>query len=113
MCKWGTDEMVKLCKPKEVSGRTSVSVDSCIAPIIQALNDDNIYTIGCCCGHGESVSSVIIRLNNMDLDLAIKAVRYEGDWINVGSWYEQHCNLITVSALVWALGWIGSRDETK
>ena len=27
-------------------------VDSCIAPIVKALNDAEIWTTGCCCGHG-------------------------------------------------------------
>lgn len=27
--------------------------DKCISPIIKALNDNNIETVGSCCGHGE------------------------------------------------------------
>lgn len=29
-----------------------VEVDSCIAPIVAALNDGGIPTVGSCCGHG-------------------------------------------------------------
>ena len=53
MCKWGIDEMVTLCRPKLVSGRLTVPVDKCIAPLIQLLNDHGVRTIGCCCGHGK------------------------------------------------------------
>jgi len=52
MCKWGTNRMVRLCQPKEVSGRTEVPVDACIAPLVQMLNDFGVHTTGCCCGHG-------------------------------------------------------------
>jgi len=59
--KCGTDAvMVKLCKPREHSGRTIVPVDACIAPIVQALNDAGIETLGSCCGHG--IMSGDIRL---------------------------------------------------
>ena len=54
MCKWGTDVEVTLCRPKSISGRMRISVDSCIAPLVQALNDAKIETTGCCCGHGKT-----------------------------------------------------------
>ena len=53
MCKWGTDVMVTLCRPKLVSGRLVVPVDECIAPLVQLLNDRGVRTTGCCCGHGK------------------------------------------------------------
>ena len=52
MCEWGTVTQVRLMRPKAVSGRTHVLVDSCIASIVQALNDAGIETTGSCCGHG-------------------------------------------------------------
>ena len=45
---------VTLCKPRATSGRTTIPVDSCIAPLVQALNDAEIETTGSCCGHGEA-----------------------------------------------------------
>lgn len=36
-------------------GTRSVSVDACMAPIIEALWRAGIITSGCCCGHGGHV----------------------------------------------------------
>ena len=36
-------------------------VDSCIAPIVKALNNAGIYTAGCCCGHGRGKGNVILH----------------------------------------------------
>ncbi len=33
-------------------------IDSCIAPIIKALNDAGLLTIGCCCGHGNRIGYI-------------------------------------------------------
>lgn len=60
MCKWNTVTEVKLCKPREVSGRIAVSVDSCIAPLVQALNDANIETMGSCCGHNKIEGDILL-----------------------------------------------------
>ena len=51
MCKSGTVTEIKLCKPAG-NGLVTVKVDSCIASIIQALNDGGIETVASCCGHG-------------------------------------------------------------
>jgi len=36
-------------------------IDRCIAPIVKALNDAEIYTAGCCCGHGEVDGNIILH----------------------------------------------------
>jgi len=54
---------VKLCKPREHSGRTVVPVDACIANLIQALNDCGFETETCCCGHGH-IGHLQIKLNS-------------------------------------------------
>lgn len=59
MCRWGTDRFVKLCKPT-AQGKYWVAVDSCIADLVRALNDANIETIGCCCGHGKENGSILL-----------------------------------------------------
>lgn len=59
MCKWGTDKEVKLCEPKMISKRTKIKVDSCIAPLVQMLNNYGIKTESCCCGHGKTNQSHI------------------------------------------------------
>lgn len=51
MCKHGTIKMVDLYIANK-SGRKSVPVDPCIADEIQELNNLQIHTLGCCCGHG-------------------------------------------------------------
>ncbi len=60
MCKWGTDKEVTLCKPKEHSNRTTIKVDSCIASIIQALNDFGIETVASCCGHNNRPGNIAL-----------------------------------------------------
>lgn len=54
MCKWNTLKKVKLTNGQ------FVSVDSCIADIIQALNNTGIRTVASCCGHGKQPSSIIL-----------------------------------------------------
>lgn len=63
MCAWGTDVLLLVPMPAELSytGKfrwTEKAVDSCIAPIIQALNDAGIYTANCCCGHGQTNGTI-------------------------------------------------------
>jgi hypothetical protein len=53
MCEWGTEKAVHLYKPMQISKRKIIMVDSCIADIVQALNNFEIETIGCCCGHNK------------------------------------------------------------
>jgi len=53
MCKWGT--MVVM----EINGKPR-DIDSCIAPIVRALNDAGIPTIACCCGHGKSNGNIAL-----------------------------------------------------
>jgi len=56
MCKWGTDTYLELPIPAQLShtGKRymkKVPVDTCIAPIVKALNDAGIDTVASCCGH--------------------------------------------------------------
>ena len=64
MCEHGNTTLVKLCRPRKVSGRTEVPVDSCIAPLVQALNDLGIETMSACCGHGETPASIMINMSD-------------------------------------------------
>jgi hypothetical protein len=36
-------------------------VDTCIAPLVRALNNAGIFTAGCCCGHGETDGNIILH----------------------------------------------------
>jgi len=52
MCKQGNTIKMELHHVGEI--RLGIAnIDSCIASIIKALNKGNVYTDGCCCGHGE------------------------------------------------------------
>ncbi len=56
MCKWGSSVLLNVPIPAHLSHTREFrwamkSIDSCIAPIIQALNAGGVYTSGCCCGH--------------------------------------------------------------
>ena len=53
MCKQGeTKEIITL------DGK-SISVDACLQPFIQSLNNQGYKTVGCCCGHGKYPSTII------------------------------------------------------
>lgn len=57
MCKWGTDTIVRVRIPADLSHTgearwKNVGIDSCIAPIVKALQDAGIDMRTSCCGHG-------------------------------------------------------------
>lgn len=65
MCKWGTEVVLNLTVAAENShtGQAYVrpfGVDSCIAPIVKALNDAGIATTQSCCGHGKSDGEIAL-----------------------------------------------------
>lgn len=43
----------------ELNGRVW-GIDSCIAPIVAALNAGGIATLGSCCGHGKSNGDILL-----------------------------------------------------
>ncbi len=58
MCRWGTDTLLWVLIPAELSHTGEAfwakrGVDACIADLVQALNDAGIYTSQSCCGHGK------------------------------------------------------------
>jgi len=85
MCKWGTDTKVKLCEidlngltREQHKERTKILglkedeelIDSCIAPLVQVLNDYGIETVASCCGHGKvKVSNIRIHPKNIKLSV--------------------------------------------
>lgn len=71
MCKWGTDAPVALCRPREHSGRIVVMVDACIASQVQKLNDQGIWTLGCCCGHGKEHPHALIHSTSAEFARAL------------------------------------------
>ena len=56
MCKWGTHTKVKVKIPADLSSTGKIkwkemNIDSCIAPIVEALQKAGIDMRGSCCGH--------------------------------------------------------------
>lgn len=59
MCKWGTDILLRVPIPPELSHTgdfhwDTKGIDACIAPLVDALNKAGIYTSQSCCGHGKA-----------------------------------------------------------
>jgi hypothetical protein len=51
MCKQGTHSTIKVISNNIVVRLKTI--DACIAPIVQTLNEVGIETVACCCGHGK------------------------------------------------------------
>lgn len=67
MCKWGTEVMLSVTIPAHLSHtgeayEKAMGVDACIAPIIRALNDAGIQTVGSCCGHCDGPGEILVLL---------------------------------------------------
>ena len=65
MCKWGNSVYMELVVQPEQSfdGKARmkvVAIDTCIAPMVKALNNAGIVTISSCCGHGKSAGSIML-----------------------------------------------------
>lgn len=65
MCNWGTHERVWVFIPAELSHRGKTywgwkDIDACIAPIVRALTEAGLLTIGSCCGHGKGDGSIVL-----------------------------------------------------
>jgi hypothetical protein len=85
MCKHGKEVVLKVPVPAVLSSTGELrwddkAVDSCIALIVQALNDAGIYTSGCCCGHGKSDGNIILHDGR---EIIIKSAQVPGEvWLN-------------------------------
>ena len=63
MCEWNDTVIVNLCTPRK--NYHTVSIDRCIAPLVQALNDAGIETIASCCGHGKLTGNIVLGDNRV------------------------------------------------
>ncbi len=63
MCEWNDTTAIQLCE--YIKGSRFATVDRCIAPVVQALNDASILTIASCCGHGNLTGSIILDDNRV------------------------------------------------
>ncbi len=66
VCEWGKSTVVRVNVPAGLSytGRnrwTRKPVDSCLAPLVAALNRGGILTASSCCGHGREPGFVLLQ----------------------------------------------------
>ena len=66
MCSHGTEKLllVPMHAAQSHTGKfrwAQKGVDSCIAPIVEALNHAGVFTANCCCGHGERDGSILLH----------------------------------------------------
>lgn len=66
MCNFGDDVVLLVPIPIELSHTHEFrwdwkGIDSCIAPIVEALNDAGIYTSQSCCGHGKEDGTIFLH----------------------------------------------------
>lgn len=57
--------VLELTVPAELSStgeakQKMCGIDACIAPIVKALNDGGVQTIGCCCGHKRRPGDILL-----------------------------------------------------
>ena len=93
MCKHGTPsvilELPDWCDIAKVT--RTVSIDPCIVDTVQALWDAGVETLGCCCGHGEDIASVVIG-DGSDGHFTLNVLRA----IHARPWRVQQWQLATV-----------------
>ena len=66
MCEWGTHTDVRVWIPADLSATRKARwrvkpIDSCIADIVSALQNDGIDMRGSCCGHGQDFGNIILQ----------------------------------------------------
>lgn len=59
MCEHGNVIQLYLPFCKRAAG--AVGVDSCIAPLVLALNSSGFFTLASCCGHGNRPGSIVLQ----------------------------------------------------
>ena len=66
MCRHGEEILLTVPVPAELSADRSPrwaykGIDKCIAPLVDALNNAEIYTASCCCGHGDELGHIWLQ----------------------------------------------------
>jgi hypothetical protein len=70
MCRRNTSEILHL--PNNIVSHKqnrNVSIDACISHVIQHLWNNNIGTLGCCCGHNKRDPDIVIETGEGDNNL--------------------------------------------
>jgi len=78
MCEYGNTVLIKVKIPADLSHTGKVlwkdaAIDSCIAPIIKALQEAGIDMRGSCCGHGKMDGDIHLQ------DGRILIIKQNGD----------------------------------
>lgn len=66
MCKHGDETTCRVLMPATLSHTgeprwCDKGIDTCLAPLVDALNAAGIYTANCCCGHGAGGGSIMLH----------------------------------------------------
>lgn len=66
MCKWGTDTPVRVKVAADLAAEgvatwKTVKIDTCIAPLVTALQAGGIDMRGSCCGHGQGDGEILLQ----------------------------------------------------
>ena len=74
MCKWGNTKKCWVKIPDDLShtGKERWDwkpIDECIAPIVDALNDAGIFTVGACCGHGKKPGVIFLEDRMLTIEI--------------------------------------------
>ena len=73
-----TQIKVNLCNKRFPDSLTKeVEVDTCIADIVQALNNAGIDTVGSCCGHGKKPGVIHLYGRSLYIKLVDDEMVYE------------------------------------
>lgn len=80
MCKWGSHAKVRVKIPADLSSTgaekwQNALVDSCIAPLVKALQEGGIDMRGSCCGHGKGPGDIHLQDGRMLLILSKEMTR--------------------------------------
>jgi len=106
MCKWGTDELVEVTIPAELSytgneRKKMVGIDQCIAPIIKALNEAGIRTDYSCCGHGDKEGVILLHDERVLMIKSPEEVREAGGFRSfLNQWRDESDYLYRSSKLL-------------
>jgi len=61
-----------------------IEIDTCIAPIIAALNTAGIRTLACCCGHGRRTGRIVL-CSGVELEIHASSRKRAAHWSDLVS----------------------------
>lgn len=87
MCAHGDEVILRVPIPAELSHTGSFrwdwkGVDTCIAPIVAALNGAGIYTSSSCCGHGKGKGVISLHDGRIiEISTVAQASKIAAAWL--------------------------------